>query len=72
MSGKKHNEFQSKHHFGNGRRGGHDVLCRNTILIMSATVLTSAEAAKAKIELITDEAKGNQAVHDVVVAIRQD
>ena len=70
MSGKKHNEFQSKHHFGNGRRGGHDVLCRNTILIMSATVLTSAEAAKAKIELITDEAKGNQAVHDVVVAIQ--
>ena len=37
---------------------------------MSATVLTSAEAAKAKIILITDEAKGNQAVHDVVVAIQ--
>ena len=37
---------------------------------MSATVLTSAEAAKAKIELITDDAKGNQAVHDVVVAIQ--
>jgi large subunit ribosomal protein L4 len=37
---------------------------------MSATVLTAADAAKAKIELITDEAKGNQAVHDVVVAIQ--
>lgn len=37
---------------------------------MSATVLTSAEAAKANIELITDDSKGNQAVHDVVVAIQ--
>lgn len=37
---------------------------------MSATVLTAAEAAKANIELITDEAKGNQAVHDAVVAIQ--
>lgn len=37
---------------------------------MSATVLTAAAAAKAKIELISDEAKGNQAVHDVVVALQ--
>lgn len=37
---------------------------------MSATVLTAAVAAKAKIELISDEAKGNQAVHDVVVALQ--
>jgi large subunit ribosomal protein L4 len=37
---------------------------------MSATVLTAADAAKAKIELITEEAKGNQAVHDVVVALQ--
>ena len=37
---------------------------------MSATVLTAADAEKAKIQLITDEAKGNQAVHDVVVAIQ--
>ncbi len=37
---------------------------------MSATVFTSEEAQKAKIELITDEAKGNQAVHDVVVALQ--
>ena len=37
---------------------------------MSATVLTAADAEKAKIELITDEAKGLQAVHDVVVAIQ--
>jgi len=37
---------------------------------MSATVLTAAAAAKAKIELINDEAKGNQAVHDVVVALQ--
>jgi len=37
---------------------------------MSATVLTAADAEKAKIELITDEAKGQQAVHDVVVAIQ--
>jgi large subunit ribosomal protein L4 len=37
---------------------------------MSATVLTATEAAKANIELISDEAKGNQAVHDVVVAIQ--
>ena len=47
------------------------MLCRYQITFnMSATVLTSAEAAKAKINLITDEAKGNQAVHDVVVAIQ--
>lgn len=37
---------------------------------MSATVLTAADAEKAKIQLITDEAKGRQAVHDVVVAIQ--
>jgi large subunit ribosomal protein L4 len=37
---------------------------------MSATVFTAEEAQKAKIELITDEKKGNQAVHDVVVAIQ--
>ena len=37
---------------------------------MSATVLTAADAEKAKIDLITDEAKGQQAVHDVVVAIQ--
>lgn len=37
---------------------------------MSATVFTAEEATKANIELITDEAKGNQAVHDVVVAIQ--
>lgn len=37
---------------------------------MSATVFTAEEAAKAKIDLITDEAKGNQAVHDVVVALQ--
>ncbi len=37
---------------------------------MSATVFTAEEAEKAKIELITDEKKGNQAVHDVVVAIQ--
>jgi large subunit ribosomal protein L4 len=37
---------------------------------MSATVLTAADAEKAKIELIKDEAKGNQAVHDVVVALQ--
>jgi len=37
---------------------------------MSATILTAAEAQKAKIDLITDEAKGQQAVHDVVVAIQ--
>lgn len=37
---------------------------------MSATVFTAEEAKKAKIELITDSAKGNQAVHDVVVAMR--
>lgn len=37
---------------------------------MSATVLTAADAEKAKIDLITDEAKGCQAVHDVVVAIQ--
>ncbi len=37
---------------------------------MSATVFTAEEAQKAKIELITDTAKGRQAVHDVVVAMR--
>lgn len=37
---------------------------------MSATILTEADAKKAKIELITDEKKGNQAVHDVVVAMQ--
>jgi large subunit ribosomal protein L4 len=37
---------------------------------MSATIFTAEEAAKAKIELITEEKKGNQAVHDVVVAIQ--
>jgi len=37
---------------------------------MSATVLTATAAADAKIEIITDEAKGRQAVHDVVVAIQ--
>src|SRR5690242_9996003 len=37
---------------------------------MSATVFTAEEAAKAKIEIITDEAKGKQAVHDVVVALQ--
>jgi large subunit ribosomal protein L4 len=37
---------------------------------MSATVFTAEEAQKAKIELITDPAKGRQAVHDVIVAMR--
>lgn len=37
---------------------------------MSATVFTAEEAQKAKIEIITDEKKGRQAVHDVVVAMR--
>jgi large subunit ribosomal protein L4 len=37
---------------------------------MSATVFTAEEAAKAKIEIITDEQKGRQAVHDVVVAMQ--
>jgi len=37
---------------------------------MSATVLTAADAEKAKIQLITEESKGRQAVHDVVVAIQ--
>lgn len=37
---------------------------------MSATVFTAEEAKKAKIELITEPAKGRQAVHDVVVAMR--
>lgn len=37
---------------------------------MSATVFTAEEAAKSNIELITDEQKGRQAVHDVVVAIQ--
>lgn len=37
---------------------------------MSATILTAANAQKAKIEIITDDTKGRQAVHDVVVAIQ--
>ncbi len=37
---------------------------------MSAAVFTAEEAQKAKIELITETAKGRQAVHDVVVAMR--
>lgn len=37
---------------------------------MSATIFTAEEAKKANIELITDSAKGRQAVHDVVVAMR--
>jgi large subunit ribosomal protein L4 len=37
---------------------------------MSAAIFTAADAEKAKIELITDESKGRQAVHDVVVALR--
>jgi len=37
---------------------------------MSANVFTAEEAAKAKIELITEEQKGRQAVHDVVVALQ--
>jgi large subunit ribosomal protein L4 len=37
---------------------------------MSATVLTAADAEKAKIQIITEEAKGRQAVHDVVVVIQ--
>lgn len=37
---------------------------------MSATVLTAEAAQKAKIEIITDDSKGRQAVHDVVVAIQ--
>lgn len=37
---------------------------------MSATVFTAEEAQKANIELITEAAKGRQAVHDVVVAMR--
>jgi large subunit ribosomal protein L4 len=37
---------------------------------MSATVFTAEEAKKANIELITDAAKGRQAVHDAVVAMR--
>jgi large subunit ribosomal protein L4 len=37
---------------------------------MSATVFTAEEAAKAQIEIITDEQKGRQAVHDVVVAMQ--
>lgn len=45
-------------------------MCRPIEEIMSATVLTTKDAEKAKIEIITDEAKGNQAVHDVVVAIQ--
>jgi len=37
---------------------------------MSATVFTAEEAEKAKITIITDEQKGRQAVHDVVVAMQ--
>lgn len=37
---------------------------------MSASVLTPEAAKSAKIELITDEARGLQAVHDAVVAIQ--
>ncbi len=37
---------------------------------MSATVFTTADAEKARITLISDEKKGNQAVHDVIVAMR--
>lgn len=37
---------------------------------MSATILTADSAQKAKIDIITDETKGRQAVHDVVVAIQ--
>ena len=37
---------------------------------MSATVFTAEEAQKANIELITEPAKGRQAVHDAVVALR--
>jgi len=37
---------------------------------MSASVFTIKDAEQAKITLITDEKKGNQAVHDVVVAIQ--
>jgi len=37
---------------------------------MSASVFTIKDAEEAKITLITDEKKGNQAVHDVVVAIQ--
>src|ERR1700761_5362866 len=36
---------------------------------MSATILTAEEAKESKIELITN-AKGTQAVHDTVVALR--
>lgn len=37
---------------------------------MSATVLTVDAAKAAKIDVITDEVKGSQAVHDAVVALR--
>lgn len=37
---------------------------------MSASTFTAKDAEQAKITLITDEKKGNQAVHDVVVAIQ--
>jgi large subunit ribosomal protein L4 len=37
---------------------------------MSATIFTAEEAKKAQIELITDPAKGRQAVHDAVVALQ--
>ncbi|CAN5679528.1 50S ribosomal protein L4 [soil metagenome] len=37
---------------------------------MSATIFTAEEAEKAKITIITDEQKGRQAVHDVVVAMQ--
>lgn len=37
---------------------------------MSSTVLTPSLASDARIDLVTEESKGNQAVHDVVVAIQ--
>src|SRR5688500_17380262 len=37
---------------------------------MSATVLTVDAAKAAKIDVITDDVKGSQAVHDAVVALR--
>ena len=37
---------------------------------MSATILTVDAAKAAKIDVIEDDAKGSQAVHDVVVALR--
>jgi len=37
---------------------------------MSANIFTAEDAEKAKISLISDEQKGNQAVHDAVVALQ--